>query len=241
MISRTYDLIDFVEIKLCKGFPNLLLTTRGRPCPMQPPRSPRAIKAKRQLDASSPSDQLTMSGVIDQSVILLKDTTLVRALKLSVAKLLPVRVWVEKVKLHFYWKIVPIAISSCLTLGVSQYHWVSGYCAQFLKRRELSLPPNLNMDIAVAVISMYVQHSSVSLRKIVWEFPGGKQWSGSEGMPAASSHLEVEVFVGDESWPRAINQGIRNQVYSCPHQSIIAKWLKQVVNLATVAWHQLNE
>ena len=176
MISRTYDLIDFVEIKLCKGFPNLLLTTRGRPCPMQPPRSPRAIKAKRQLDASSPSDQLTMSGVIDQSVILLKDTTLVRALKLSVAKLLPVRVWVEKVKLHFYWKIVPIAISSCLTLGVSQYHWVSGYCAQFLKRRELSLPPNLNMDTAVAVISMYVQHSSVSLRKIVWEFPGGKQW-----------------------------------------------------------------
>ena len=96
MISRTYDLIDFVEIKLCKGFPNLLLTTRGRPCPMQPPRSPRAIKAKRQLDASSPSDQLTMSGVIDQSVILL------RALKLSVAKLLPVRVLVEKVRLHFY-------------------------------------------------------------------------------------------------------------------------------------------
>ena len=79
------------------------------------------------------------------------------------------------------------------------------------------------MDIAVAVISMYVQHSSVSLRKIVWEFPGGKQWSGSEGMPAASSHLEVEVFVGDESWPRAINQEIRNQVYSRPHQSIIAK------------------
>ena len=68
-----------------------------------------------------------------------------------------------------------------------------------LKRIELSLPPNLNMDTAVAVISMYVQHSSVSLRKIVWEFPGGKQWSGSEGMPAASSHLEVEVFVGDES------------------------------------------
>lgn len=89
MISRTYDLIDFVEIKLRKGFPNLLLTTRGRPCPMQPPRSPRAIKAKRQLDASSPSDQLTMSGVIDQSVILLKATTLVRALKLSVAKSLP--------------------------------------------------------------------------------------------------------------------------------------------------------
>ena len=76
MISRTYDLIDFVEIKLCKGFPNLLKTNRGWPCPMQPPRSPRAIKAKRQLDASSPSDQLTMSGVIDQSVILLKDTTL---------------------------------------------------------------------------------------------------------------------------------------------------------------------
>ena len=91
MISRAYDLIDFVEIKLRKGFPNLLLTTRGRPCPMQPPRSPRAIKAKRQLDASSPSDQLTMSGVIDQSVILLKATTLVRALKLSVAKLLPSR------------------------------------------------------------------------------------------------------------------------------------------------------
>ena len=55
------------------------------------------------------------------------------------------------------------------------------------------------MAIAVAVISMYVQHSSVSLRKIVWEFPGGKQWSGSEGMLAASSHLEVDVFVGDES------------------------------------------
>ena len=95
------------------------------------------------------------------------------------------------------------------------------------------------MAIAVAVISMYVQHSSVSLRKIVWEFPGRKQWSGSEGMLAASSHLEVDVFVGDESWPRAINQGIRNQVYSRPHQSIIAKWLKQVVNLATMAWHQL--
>ena len=45
------------------------------------------------------------------------------------------------------------------------------------------------MAIAVAVISMYVQHSSVSLRKIVWEFPGRKQWSGSEGMLAASSHL----------------------------------------------------
>ena len=55
------------------------------------------------------------------------------------------------------------------------------------------------MAIAVAVISMYVQHSSVSLHKIVWEFLKGKQWSGSEGMLEASSHLEVEVFVGDES------------------------------------------